>query len=98
MPATDFCVIGTEQCNICHGTGRVEHPWWTQYRAEHPDNGRIPDGVDFPPEEIPCTRCHGAGTIRTEIPLVEALLQLHVHPVDNARSPVAERMPEWRTS
>jgi len=35
---------------------------------------------DLPPEEIPCPVCHTAGTIRREIPLLEALRQLNIQP------------------
>jgi len=95
----DFRVIAIEDCTRCEGTGYIEHPWWTTYRLCKPDNSSLPDDIThFPPEETPCPGCQGAGTIRREVPLIEALRQLNIRPDTNVRGPFIKHVPERITA
>jgi len=93
---SDFRVIAIEECERCHGDGYINHRMWAEYFLAHPNGvlpspeadlawfreqgHEIQRVEDLPPEEIPCPVCHTAGTIRREIPLLEALRQLNIQP------------------
>ena len=108
--AVEFRVIAIEDCQPCNGVGIVLHPLWARYWKSHPqglpthdddlawfrDNGHISSYTKIPPEEIPCADCEGTGAIRREVPLLEALQQLDIHPRPrpNVRGPFITHIPE----
>ena len=105
---SDFRVIAIEDCAKCYGDGYVSHPSWSDYFLAHPDGvlptpeadlawfreqGHDIERVeDLPPEEIACPGCQTAGSIRREIPLLEALRQLNIQPQPNVRGPFIQHV------
>ncbi len=60
VDSMSFYVTKIQQCKRCNGSGLIRHPEW----------------CDVPSEQISCPDCEGMGTIRTEVPLEEALMAL----------------------
>lgn len=74
VDSMSFYVTKIQQCKRCNGSGLIRHPevdfdsaYWRR-QGYHP--------CDVPSEQISCPDCEGMGTIRTEVPLEEALMAL----------------------
>ncbi len=86
-----FLVLVERTCPQCQGAGVVVNPLWERFLEEEARvdpsryhlwalefwssaEYRYPD--ELPPEEEECSRCRGAGVLREEVPLEEALRAL----------------------
>ncbi len=87
-----YIITKVDICPECTGAGVLSHPDWVKYWTDNPLGAQNTDAedeeyfrglgytiystADFPPEEIPCGECEGAGETSEIIDLRQALLEL----------------------
>lgn len=83
-----YYVLKRMCCDICYGSGIIQHPEWTAFwraRAYDTDMPMEEDlaswfGDKLPPEKIECSECDGKGFVEFQVTLESALKDLGIRP------------------